>query len=160
MVLNKSLAKKPEIQMTLAQISSGSFSDLSGSINTIFNFLSEVDIFAILLNMQKYVISSWSSQQWSSGSLIWLLSVLCSFQTTPRKDSSTSKYSGELLGMQTRITLVLKDLPAVCRLLHDCISQNDRISNFVDISNCVVQKYSKFLWLQIKGQIIYSLTGI
>ena len=145
--------------MTLAQFSSGSFSDLSGSINTIFNFLSEVDIFAILLNMQKYVISSWSSQ-WSSGSLIWLLSVLCSFQTTPRKDSSTSKYSGELLGMQTRITLVLKDLPAVCRLLHDCISQNDRISNFVDISNFVVQKYSKFLWLQIKGQIIYSLTGI
>ena len=159
MVLNKSLHKIPELQMTLVQFSSGSFSDLSGSINTIFNFLSEVDIFAILLNMQKYVISSWSSQ-WSSGSLIWLLSVLCSFQTTPRKDSSTSKYSGELLGMQTRITLVLKDLPAVCRLLHDCISQNDRISNFVDISNFVVQKYSKFLWLQIKGQIIYSLTGI
>ena len=81
--------------------------------------------------------------------------------TTPHLLLPTSKYSRHSSrGMQTGITLVLKDLPAVCRLLHDCISQNDRISNFVDISNFVIQKYSKFLWLQIKGQIIYSLTGI
>ena len=42
----------PEIQMSLVQISSGCFSDLSGCINIIFNFLSEVEIFAILLNME------------------------------------------------------------------------------------------------------------
>ena len=42
----------PEIQMSLVQISSGFLSDLSGCINIIFNFLSEVEIFAILLNME------------------------------------------------------------------------------------------------------------
>ena len=42
----------PEIQMSLVQISSGCLSDLSGCINIIFNFLSEVEIFAILLNME------------------------------------------------------------------------------------------------------------
>ena len=38
--------------MRTLQISSVCFFDLSVCINTIFNFLSEVEIFAILLNME------------------------------------------------------------------------------------------------------------
>ena len=180
----------PEIQMSLEQISSGCFSDLSGCINIIFNFLSEVEIFAILLNMEHVrtkevlqlqcllqlsyssvsdavVISNWSSVvQWSPHLASFGYAVFQShkYSTTPRKDfllPVNIVEESSLLGMQNRITLVLKDLPAVCRLLHDCISQNDRISNFFDtISNFVIQKYSKFLRLQIKGSRLYSLTGI
>ena len=91
------------------------------------------------------VISNWSSVvQWSPhlASLGYAVFQSHKYSTTPRKDFllPVNIVEESLLGMQTRITLVLKDLPAVCRLLHDCISQNDRISNFFDISNFVIQK--------------------